>query len=117
MVALKVPKFSGMQPTVYYDTSEPPHTAMLVPGKQTSATGYHDLLLVAGEAHDQVRRRQRHVMLFTHHNGRSILSWFYHNTTRSVLLLFLSHIKMMLWQIVCLNKPPRIQNLGYKLAK
>eukprot|EP00878_Enallax_costatus_P006596 GHUV01006914.1.p1 GENE.GHUV01006914.1~~GHUV01006914.1.p1 ORF type:complete len:552 (+),score=139.14 GHUV01006914.1:1128-2783(+) len=56
VVALKVPKFSGFKPTVYYDTAEPPHTAMLVPGKQTSDTGYHDLLVVAGEAHDQGKR-------------------------------------------------------------
>lgn len=55
VIGLKVPKFSGLQPSLYYDTSEPQHTAVLVPAKQTSATGYHDLLLVAGEAHDQVR--------------------------------------------------------------
>lgn len=55
MIALKVPKFSGYKPGLFYDTAEPQHTALLTPGKQTGRDGYHDLLLVAGEAHDQVR--------------------------------------------------------------
>lgn len=54
VIALKVPKFSSYKPGIYYDTAEPQHTAMLTPGKQSSLNGYHDLLLVAGEAHDQV---------------------------------------------------------------
>ena len=54
VVALKVPKFSGYKPGIFYDTAEPQHTAMLVPGKQSGRDGYFDMLLVAGEAHDQV---------------------------------------------------------------
>lgn len=54
VVALKVPKFSGYKPGIFYDTAEPQHTALLVPGKQSGRDGYFDLLLVAGEAHDQV---------------------------------------------------------------
>jgi hypothetical protein len=59
VVALKVPKNSGYQPGVYYDTSEPMHTALITPGKQSTKmrAGYHDLLLVSGEAHDQVSER------------------------------------------------------------
>jgi hypothetical protein len=55
VVALKVPKNSGYQAGVY-DTSEPQHTALITPGKQSTKmrAGYHDLLLVSGEAHDQV---------------------------------------------------------------
>jgi hypothetical protein len=55
VVALKVPKFSGYKPGIFYDTAEPQHTAMLVPGKQSGRDGYFDLLVVAGEAHDQVK--------------------------------------------------------------
>ena len=54
VVALKVPKFSGYKPGIFYDTAEPQHTALLTGGKQSGRDGYHDLLLVAGEAHDQV---------------------------------------------------------------
>jgi len=57
VIALKVPKFSGYKPGIFYDTAEPQHTAMLTPGKQSGRDGYHDLLLVAGEAHDQVGTR------------------------------------------------------------
>lgn len=57
VIALKVPKFSGYKPGIFYDTAEPQHTAMLTPGKQSGRDGYHDLLLVAGEAHDQVGAR------------------------------------------------------------
>eukprot|EP00879_Flechtneria_rotunda_P015226 GHRR01015917.1.p1 GENE.GHRR01015917.1~~GHRR01015917.1.p1 ORF type:complete len:383 (+),score=119.25 GHRR01015917.1:1214-2362(+) len=58
VIALKVPKFNkGYQPSIYYDTAEPQNTAMLVPGnRQSSATGYHDVLIVSGQAHDQGKR-------------------------------------------------------------
>eukprot|EP00882_Tetradesmus_deserticola_P000301 GHRQ01000333.1.p1 GENE.GHRQ01000333.1~~GHRQ01000333.1.p1 ORF type:complete len:663 (+),score=295.35 GHRQ01000333.1:150-2138(+) len=58
VVALKIPKNSGYQPGVYYDTSEPQHSATITPGKQSTKmrSGYHDLLLVSGEAHDQGKR-------------------------------------------------------------
>lgn len=45
---------------------------MLVPGKQTSESGYHDLLLVAGEAHDQVNYWGIQVI----HCGPVISDWF-----------------------------------------
>lgn len=56
VLALKVPKFSGYKPGLYYDTAEPQHTALITPGRQSSVNGYHDVLLVAGEAHDQVHQ-------------------------------------------------------------
>uniref|UniRef100_A0A383W2I3 Rieske domain-containing protein n=1 Tax=Tetradesmus obliquus TaxID=3088 RepID=A0A383W2I3_TETOB len=58
VVALKVPKNSGYQPGVYYDAGEPQHTALITPGKASTKmrAGYHDLLLVSGEAHDQGKR-------------------------------------------------------------
>jgi hypothetical protein len=54
VIALKVPKFSGYKPGIFYDTAEPQRTALLTPGKQSGRDGFHDLLVVAGEAHDQV---------------------------------------------------------------
>jgi hypothetical protein len=54
-----VPKFSGYKPGVFYDTAEPQRTALLTAGRQSGRDGYFDLLLVAGEAHDQVRPTTR----------------------------------------------------------
>ncbi|KAF8056255.1 UGP3 [Scenedesmus sp. PABB004] len=59
VVALKIPKFSKLPAGVFYDTSEPQHTALLAPGRPGSGNGYHDLLLVAGEAHDQGKRPEQ----------------------------------------------------------
>lgn len=49
---------SGFKQGVYYDTQEPHHTVRLVPASQISGVAdvSGDILLVAGEAHDQGKR-------------------------------------------------------------
>lgn len=56
VLGLRLPRFSGSNNALFYDTSEPQFSAAVIPGTQTSAHGVHDLLLVAGAAHDQGMR-------------------------------------------------------------